>query len=118
MQGAKPKNIDEYLDSFPPKVRKLLQQVRKTIHNAAPKATEVISYSMPAFKMKRVLVYFAAYEHHIGFYPTGAGIAAFQGEIAGYKNSKGAVQFPIDEPLPLDLITKMVQYRVVQDEAL
>ena len=118
MQGAKPKNIDEYVDSFPPKVQKLLQQVRKTVHKAAPKATEVISYGMPAFKMKRVLVYFAAYEYHIGFYPTGAGIAAFQHEITGYKNSKGAVQFPIGEPLPLDLITKMVQYRVGQEEQL
>jgi uncharacterized protein YdhG (YjbR/CyaY superfamily) len=107
--------IDAYIAAFPPDVRTRLEQMRATIRKAAPQAVEMISYGMPAFKQHRVLVYFAGYGKHIGFYPTGSGIAAFQNEISAFKNSKGAVQFPHDRPLPLGLIRKMVQYRVKDD---
>ena len=111
----KPKDIDEYIAGFPKETQKLLEQVRGTIKKAAPGAAEVISYSMPAFKQKSVLVYFAAYEKHIGFYPTSSGIKAFAAEFAPYKWSKGAVQFPLDKSMPLRLITKIVKYRVAED---
>ncbi len=91
MEKLEPKTIDEYIAQFPLKIQKILQQVRKTIHNAVPNANEVISYKMPAFKQNGVLVYFAAYQKHIGFYPTSSGIEAFQHEFEGYKWSKGAV---------------------------
>lgn len=111
-----PQNTDEYISGFSKETRKLLEQLRKTIRKAAPKATEVISYGMAAFKMNRVLVYFAAYPKHIGFYPTPSGIKAFQKELSAYKWSKGAVQFPLDKPLPQRLITKMVKFRVAEDQ--
>jgi uncharacterized protein YdhG (YjbR/CyaY superfamily) len=101
---------------FPIQTQKLLQKLRLTIHKIAPKAEEVISYGMPAFKINgSVLVYFAGYKAHIGFYPTGTGIAAFKKEIAAYKNSKGAVQFPLDKPLPLELIKKMVKFKLQEN---
>ena len=112
---VKPANINEYIQSFPEEIQKLLEQLRTTIRKAAPKAEEVISYAMPAFKQNGVLVYFAAYKNHIGFYPTPAGIEAFKDELSKYKNSKGAVQFQIDKPLPISLITKIVKFRAVQD---
>lgn len=105
-------NIDAYIAGFPIEVQEILEQMRMTIRKAAPDATETISYAMPAFKLKNNLVYFAAYKNHIGFYPTASAIKAFQQEIAVYKNSKGAIQFPIDQPLPLDLIAKIVTFRV------
>ena len=111
-----PASIDEYIAPFPPKVRKTLEKLRKTVHAAAPGATERISYRMPAFDRKGILVYFAAYEKHIGFYPTGEGIAAFQKEIAGYKSSKGAIQFPLDEEIPYELVTRIVAHRVARNE--
>ena len=86
--------------------------MRATIKKAAPKAEEVISYGMPAYRLDGVLVYFAGYGKHIGFYPTGRGVAAFQQELTKYKTSKGAIQFPLDKPLPLALITKIVRFRV------
>ncbi len=101
---------------LPEEVQEQAELLRNTIQKAAPKAEEVISYNMPAYKMNKVLVYFAVYKHHIGFYPTGSGIAAFQKEISAYKSSKGAVQFPIGEKLPLELISKMVKFRLEQDE--
>ena len=107
--------IDAYIAAFPAEVQVRLQQLRETIRKAAPDATETISYGMPAFKQRRVLVYFAAFQRHIGFYPTRSGIAAFQDEISAYRNSKGAVQFPHDKPLPLALVRKMVQFRVKDD---
>ena len=110
----KPKNIDEYVSAFPRETQKLLEQLRQTINKPAPKAEEVISYGMPAFKMKRVLVYFASYSKHIGFYPTPSGIQAFKKELSVYKGSKGAVQFPIDKPMPLGLITRIVKFRVAE----
>ena len=107
--------IDEYIASFPEDRQALLEAVRATIHAAAPDATERISYQMPAFAQEGNLVYFAALKNHIGFYPTGSGVAAFQDEIAGYESTKGAIKFPIDQPLPLDLITRIVQFRVTEN---
>ena len=104
--------IKSYFDSFPEQAREKLEIMRQTIKKAAPQAEELISYNMPAFKLNGILVYYAAYKNHIGFYPTASGIANFQKEFSGYKYSKGAVQFPINEPLPLELITKIVKFRV------
>jgi uncharacterized protein YdhG (YjbR/CyaY superfamily) len=105
-------NTDEYIACFPTQTQKILHQVRKTIQLAAPDAGELISYQMPAFKQNGVLVYFAAYKKHIGFYPTASGVIAFQDQILEYKSSKGAIQFPIDKPMPLDLIEGIVKYRI------
>jgi uncharacterized protein YdhG (YjbR/CyaY superfamily) len=115
MKTIKPTSIDEYISAFPDDVQKKLQEVREAIQQAAPNAKEVISYSMPAFKMKGILVYFAAFSQHIGFYPTASGIAAFQDEISIYKNAKGSVQFPLNKPIPLSLIRKIVKFRVKED---
>ena len=113
--GIKFSTVDEYLSAFPAGTKKILQQVRKTIKQAAPGAEEVISYNMPAFKLNGMLVFFAGYENHIGFYPTPSGIEAFKKELSDYKQAKGSVQFPLDEPMPLDLITKIVKYRVKEN---
>lgn len=110
-----PATIDEYIATFPQDLRSLLEQLRQTIRQAAPEATEKISYQMPTFHLNGNLVHFAAYKHHIGFYPTPGGIIAFQEELKGYKTSKGAVQFPIDKPLPLNLIGKIVRLRVKEN---
>lgn len=114
--GTKFESVAQYFSAFPPKTKALLKEMKTIIQEAAPEAEEVISYNMPAFRLNGVLVYYAGYEKHIGFYPTGSGIAAFQKEISAYKNSKGAVQFPLDEPLPKSLITKIVKYRVKEDK--
>jgi len=106
------KDVASYIAGFPPATQKLLKQLRATIQKAAPEAEEQISYGMPAYKYHGVLVYFAGYERHIGFYPTASGIENFKKEIAGYKHSKGAVQFPLDKALPLRLITAIVRFRV------
>jgi uncharacterized protein YdhG (YjbR/CyaY superfamily) len=111
-----PKNIDEYILNFPEETQKLLAQVRETIKKAAPGAQEVISYQMPAFKYKGLLVWFAAYKNHIGFYPKASGIEVFKKEISVYKWAKGSVQFPLDKPLPLGMISKIVKYRVKENE--
>lgn len=103
--------IPAYIESFPADIQKKLQQVYTTIKKAAPKATEKISYAIPTFHLEGNLVHFAAYKHHIGFYPGPSGLKAFQHEIADYKHSKGAVQFPLDKPMPLALITKIVKLR-------
>jgi uncharacterized protein YdhG (YjbR/CyaY superfamily) len=116
MKTIKTGEIDLYISTFPVETQVLLEKIREIIKKAAPKAVEVISYGMPAFKQNGVLVYFAGYKNHIGFYPTGSGIRAFQEEISAYKNSKGAVQFPLDKSLPVGLITKMVKYRVKEDQ--
>ncbi|WP_025145377.1 iron chaperone [Pedobacter jeongneungensis] len=115
MDQLKPENIDQYISSFPAETQKTLQKVRKTIRQAAPEAKEVISYGMPAFKQHTVLVYFAGYAKHIGFYPTSSGIEAFKDQFENYKWSKGAVQFPLDKPLPLDLITRITKFKVERD---
>lgn len=105
-------SIDDYHATCSDSAKLLLAILRKAIQEAAPKAVELISYNMPAFKQKKVLVYYAAYSHHIGFYPTSKPIEAFKEELAGYKTSKGAIQFPLDKKLPLGLIKKIVRYRV------
>lgn len=115
MDQPKPENIDQYIAGFPAETQKLLQKVRETIHQAAPEAKEVISYGMPAFKQYTVLVYFAAYAKHIGFYPTSSGIENFKDEFTDYKWSKGAVQFPLDKPLPLDLIIRITKFKAELD---
>ena len=112
---SKPDTIDHYISTFPEGTQKMLEQMRTTIKKAIPKATEVISYGMPAFKLHTVLVYFAGYKNHIGFYPTSSGIREFQDEIAAYKNSKGAVQFPLDKPLPVKLIKEITLFRAKED---
>lgn len=109
------KTVDEYLSAFPASTKKILQQVRKTIKQAAPNAEELISYNMPAFKLNGVLVFFAGYENHVGFYPTPSGIEAFKKELSQYTFAKGSVQFPLNEPMPLDLIIRIVKYRVKEN---
>jgi len=109
------KNTDEYIKQFPADVRVLLEKLRAAIKATAPKAEEVISYQMPAFKLNGMLVYFAGYKNHIGFYPTGSPIKVFEKELAPYKWSKGAIQFPLDKPLPLTLVKKMVQFRIKEN---
>ena len=115
MEKQEPKSIDEYIVRFPASIQKILQQIRETIHQAAPDAKEVISYKMPAFKQNGILVYFAAYKKHVGFYPTGIGIEAFKSEFENYKWSKGAVQFPIDQEIPLNLIARITKFKVKGD---
>lgn len=109
------KTVDEYFNTFPESTLKLLKEFRKAIHEAAPEAEELISYNMPAFKFYGMLVYYAAYKNHIGFYPFGSGIEAFKKELSVYKGAKGSVQFPLDKPLPLDIIKKIVKFRVKQN---
>jgi len=111
----KPNNIDEYIAGFPAEIQGLLEQMRATVKNVAPQAEEVISYGMPAFKLNGILVWFAAYSKHIGFYPHNTGIVAFKKELTPYKSSKGAIQFPLDKPLPLDLIAEIVKFRVIEN---
>lgn len=108
-------NIDSYIASFPGETQKLLQQVRATVKKAASKAEEKISYGMPAFALNGNLVYFAAFKNHIGFYALPTGHAAFKKELSVYKSEKGSVQFPLDEPLPLALISKLVKFRVKEN---
>jgi uncharacterized protein YdhG (YjbR/CyaY superfamily) len=111
-----PTNADEYIAAFSKETQQILTDVRKTIKAAAPGAEEMISYGMPAYKyMNRPLVYFAAYEKHIGFYATPTGHAAFKKELSVYKQGKGSVQFPFDKPVPLKLITKIVKFRVKEN---
>jgi uncharacterized protein YdhG (YjbR/CyaY superfamily) len=112
---TKPVNIDEYISGFPKETQKMLEQLRATINKAAPNAEEVISYAIPAFKLKGMLVWFAAYSNHIGFYPRGSGIEAFKQELSIYKGAKGSVQFPLNKPLPSGLITKIVKFRVTEN---
>ncbi len=117
MQLTSTKNVDAYIASFPKKVQPLLRQMRKTINAAAPNAQESISYGMPAYKyIGKPLVYFAGYEKHIGFYATPTGNLLFKKDLADYKPGKGSIQFPIDQPLPLALITKIVVYRLKENE--
>ena len=108
-------SIDEYIRGFPEEVQVKLSKMRSSIRMAAPQTIERISYQMPAFYFNGNLVYFAAYKKHIGFYPTSSGIAAFQKELASYKTSKGGVQFPLDKPLPLALIKRIVKFRVLEN---
>ncbi|WP_171062793.1 DUF1801 domain-containing protein [Larkinella sp. C7] len=114
----KPTTIDHYIADFPAETRELLEQVRETIRKAAPEAEETINYGMPTFVLEGNLVHFAGYKNHIGFYPTPSGIEAFQERLSVYKSAKGSVQFPIDQPLPLDLIADIVKFRVFENRQL
>lgn len=109
------KDIDAYISSQPEKVRTILEKLRQTIRKAAPGAEEVISYQMPAFKYHGMLVYFAAWKNHVGFYPVSSGIKAFERELSSYEKSKGTIKFPFDKPIPYGLISKIVQYRVKEN---
>jgi uncharacterized protein YdhG (YjbR/CyaY superfamily) len=108
----KPETIDEYISGFPKEIQKQLKQIRSVIHEAAPEAEEAIKYAMPTFVLDGNLVHFAAFKNHIGFYPVPSGIEKFKKELSPYKQGKGSVQFPLDKPMPLDLITKIVKFRV------
>ena len=107
--------IEEYISKYPEDIQKILQQIRTAIKKAAPKSVEVISYGMPAFKMNKVLVYFAVGKNHIGFYPTPNPIKIFSKELEGYKTSKGAIQFPLNKKIPLPLVSKITKFRVKED---
>jgi uncharacterized protein YdhG (YjbR/CyaY superfamily) len=115
MDSKKPASIDEYIAGFPEPVQAILQQLRETVKAAAPDATEKISYQMPTFFLNGNLVYFAAYKNHIGFYPTPGAIDELKDEIARYQAGKGTLQFPLDEPMPLDLVTRIVKVRVAEN---
>jgi len=108
--------IDQYIATFSPTIQTILQQIRQAIHEAAPEVEETISYQMPAFKQNGVLVYFAAFKDHIGFFPTGSGVEAFKDKLSSYKTSKGTIQFPLDKPVPLDLIKEIVRFRVSENQ--
>lgn len=107
--------IDLYISGFPESTKEKLELLREIINKNAPGATEVISYQMPAFKLNGILVYYAGYRNHVGFYPTGSGIKAFEPKLSGYKWSRGTIQFPLDKPLPLELISEIVRYRVSEN---
>src|SRR5512143_2177997 len=115
-QSKAPATVEEYIAQFPTDVQRVLRKVRATIKQAAPKAEERISYKMPGYYLHGQLVWFGGHPKHIGLYPTGEGIASFKKELAGYKTSKGAVQFPLSQPIPYDLITKIVKQRVRQNQ--
>ncbi|MEO2074021.1 MAG: DUF1801 domain-containing protein [Bacillus sp. (in: firmicutes)] len=108
-------SIDEYISQFSLELQDKLQALRKVIKESAPDAKEKISYQMPTFVLHKNLVHFAAYKNHIGFYPTSSGIEAFKQDLSNYKSSKGAVQFPVDQPLPFELIRKIVKFRVDEE---
>jgi uncharacterized protein YdhG (YjbR/CyaY superfamily) len=115
MDNRQPTTIDEYIAAYPPEIQTRLRAMRETIRAAAPDASEKISYGMPTFYFEGNLVYFGVAKNHIGFYPTPNGIEAFQEELAPYKGGKGSAQFPHDQPLPLDLVTRITQYRMEQN---
>lgn len=108
-------SVDEFIASFPDATQKLLSQMRGIIKDAAPDAEESISYMMPAYKLHGALVYFSGYKNHIGFYPGASGVANFSEDIASYKTAKGSIQFPLNEPLPDALISKIVRFRVAEN---
>ncbi|MBK9722996.1 MAG: DUF1801 domain-containing protein [Saprospiraceae bacterium] len=107
--------VDEYIACFPEDVQVILNELRQTVKKAAPDAEEVISYQMPAYKFHGALIYYAAYKNHIGLYPTGSGIATFKKELSIYKGAKGSVQFPLNQPIPFSLISKIVKFRVKEN---
>nr|WP_199002992.1 DUF1801 domain-containing protein [Flavobacterium sp. ASV13] len=115
MDTKKPENIDDYIGTFPNGIQEILEKIRVTIQKAAPDAKEKISYSMPAFEQNGIVVYFAAFKNHIGLYALPSGHEAFKDELSKYKSGKGSVQFPLDQPMPFDLITKIVKFRVQEN---
>jgi uncharacterized protein YdhG (YjbR/CyaY superfamily) len=114
MQTKTPKDIDEYIAGFPKDIQKTLSKIRSTIKKAAPKAEEAISYQMPTFRLNGNLIHFAAYKNHIGLYPAPLAVAKFKKELERYGSSKATIKFPLDEPVPYELITKIVEFRVKQ----
>jgi uncharacterized protein YdhG (YjbR/CyaY superfamily) len=117
MNKGAAKDFNEYAKRFPRDVQRLLGEMRRTIREAAPEATETISYQMPAFRLDGILVWFGAHANHIGFYPGASGIAAFEKALSSYAPAKGSVQFPFGEPLPLALVARIVKYRVREQGA-
>ncbi len=115
MNTVKPKNFQEYISLFSDDVQVILKKIRETIQKTVPEAEEVISYGMPAFKYHGMLVYFAAFKNHIGFYALPTGNLAFQKELSVYKTGKGSIQFPLSQPMPLELIKKIVVFRVQEN---
>lgn len=113
--NTKKTDIESYIADFPEETRAKLQLIREVIQKAAPGATEKISYAIPTFDLKGNLVHFAGYKNHIGFYPGNGGIEAFREEISSYKSAKGSVQFPLNEPIPIDLVAKITMFRVAQN---
>lgn len=107
--------IDDYISTFSPDIQEILSKIRKVIKEAAPDAKEKISYQMPTFALHGNLVHFAAFKNHIGFYPTPNGIDAFREELSVYKGAKGSIQFPLNQPMPYELISKIVKFRVAED---
>ena len=112
---SKVETIDDYVNLFPKNVQNILEKLRKIIRESAPEAEEAISYGMPTFKLNGNLVHFAAFKNHIGFYPTPSGIETFKEELTPYKSSKGSVQFPLDKPIPYELVRKIVVFRVKEN---
>lgn len=115
MEKTNFKNVDEYISGFPLDTQKKLNEIRDCIQKVIPEAKEVISYQMPAFKKNGILVYFAAFKNHIGFFPTASGVARFSDELNDYKTSKGTIQFPLNQDLPLDLIRRITIFREQED---
>jgi uncharacterized protein YdhG (YjbR/CyaY superfamily) len=111
-----PKNIDDYISRFPANVQEILQKIRATIREAAPDAVEAISYQMPTFQLNGNLVHFAGFKNHIGFYPVPTGMEKFKEELSVYPTGKGSVQFPLDRPIPYDLIRRIVLFRVEENQ--
>jgi uncharacterized protein YdhG (YjbR/CyaY superfamily) len=111
----KPKDVDEYISAFPKETQKLLEQIRAIIKQSAPQAAEVISYSMPGYKLNGMLLWFAGYKNHIGLYPMPSAVEAFKKELSIYRCAKSTVQFSLDKPLPAGLITKIVKFRVAEN---
>ena len=117
MEAKKPENIDQYIVGFTPDVQGKLQTIRKLVHDTLPEAAEAISYQMPSFKYKgKILVYFAAFKNHIGFYATPESNLAFKDELSEYKTTKGTIQLPYDKPLPLELLQKILYYKAMSIE--
>ena len=112
---TRPKTIDDYIAGFPPDVQVILEEVRLAIRKAAPDAEETINYQIPTFTLKGNLVHFAGFKHHIGFYPSPTGIEKFKNELSAYEGAKGSVKFPLDKPLPFDLISEIVRFRVKEN---
>jgi uncharacterized protein YdhG (YjbR/CyaY superfamily) len=115
MAKQKFRTIDEYIMSYPKRVQIILEELRQAIKEAAPQAEEVISYQMPAFKQNSILVWFAAFKNHIGFFPKVSAIEAFKEQLSSYQTSKGTIQFPINDPIPFHLVKEIVQFRVKED---
>ncbi|MBK9317344.1 MAG: DUF1801 domain-containing protein [Acidobacteria bacterium] len=113
-----PENINEYIESFPNDIREILEKIRAAIRKAAPEAEEAIKYQIPTYTLKGNLVHFAAYKKHIGFYPGSTGIERFRYELSAYEGAKGSVRFPLDKPIPFDLISKIVKFRVKENLAI